>query len=90
MPTGSAGDIVHGFESLDGYLGPHPYFGAVVGRYANRIGGAKFTLDGHEYHLSKNDGANSLHGGFKGFDKVLVASRSERRLVKPPLPEHGW
>jgi aldose 1-epimerase len=68
---GVAGDIVHGFESLEGYLGPHPYFGAVVGRYANRVGGARFALDGHEYHLSKNDGANSLHGGFKGFDKVL-------------------
>lgn len=65
------GDIVHGFESLEGYLGPHPYFGSVVGRFANRIGGARFTLDGREYTLAKNDGENSLHGGFRGFDKVL-------------------
>jgi aldose 1-epimerase len=68
---GVPGDVVHGFESLGGYLGPQPYFGCVVGRYANRIGGARFTLDGHEYMLAKNDGENSLHGGFKGFDKVL-------------------
>jgi aldose 1-epimerase len=68
---GVMGDIVHGFESLEGYLGPNPYFGCVVGRYANRIGGAKFSLDGHEYLLAKNDGENSLHGGFRGFDKVL-------------------
>ena len=68
---GVMGDIVHGFESLEGYLGPHPYFGCIVGRYANRIGGARFTLDGHEYQLAKNDGENSLHGGFRGFDKVL-------------------
>ncbi len=68
---GVAGDIVHGFENLEGYLGPHPYFGVVVGRFANRIGGARFTLDGHEYLLAKNDGENSLHGGFKGFDKVI-------------------
>jgi len=68
---GEPGDIVHGFETLDRYLGGHPYFGSIVGRYANRIGGASFTLDGKEYGLAKNDGENSLHGGLRGFDKVL-------------------
>ncbi len=69
--SGAVGDVVHGFETLDGYLGGHPYFGAVVGRYANRIGGAGFALDGAEHRLARNDGENSLHGGLRGFDKVL-------------------
>ncbi|MFA5868798.1 MAG: aldose epimerase family protein, partial [Candidatus Bathyarchaeia archaeon] len=69
--AGGVGDVVHGFETLDGYLGKHPYFGAVVGRYANRIAGARFGLDGAEYRLARNDGENSLHGGLRGFDKVL-------------------
>ena len=68
---GESGDIVHGFDTLEGYLGKHPYFGCIVGRYANRIGGAKFMVDGREYRLAKNDGENSLHGGIKGFDRVL-------------------
>jgi len=67
---GEWGDIVHGFETLDGYLGKQPYFGCIVGRFANRIGGAGFKLDGREHHLAKNDGVNSLHGGLVGFDKV--------------------
>ena len=53
--TGEFADIVLGFDTLDGYLGSHPYFGAVVGRYANRIGGGKFTLDGKEYKLLSSD-----------------------------------
>jgi aldose 1-epimerase len=68
---GKMGDIVLGFDNLDGYLKTHPYFGAIIGRYGNRIGGAKFTLDGKEYKLAKNDGENTLHGGVKGFDKVV-------------------
>jgi aldose 1-epimerase len=68
---GELGDVVHGFETLDGYLGKQPYFGCIVGRYANRIGGARFKLEGREYRLAKNDGENSLHGGLLGFDKVL-------------------
>jgi aldose 1-epimerase len=66
-------DIVMGFDSLEGYTQtpPPPYFGATIGRYANRIGGAKFSLNGKTYTLDKNDGANSLHGGFHGFDKVM-------------------
>ncbi len=64
-------DIVLGFDDLDGYLGNNPYFGAIVGRYANRIANAEFTLGLKTYHLAKNDGPNSLHGGVKGFDKVV-------------------
>jgi aldose 1-epimerase len=68
---GNRGDVVLGFDSLAAYLQPHPYIGAVVGRYANRIGGARFVLDGQPYELAANDGPNHLHGGLKGFDKVL-------------------
>jgi aldose 1-epimerase len=69
--NGVPGDVVLGFDKIDGYLKAHPYFGAIIGRYGNRIGGAKFTLDGKEYKLAKNDGENTLHGGVKGFDKVV-------------------
>jgi aldose 1-epimerase len=69
--NGKPGDIVLGFDTLDGYLKSHPYFGAIIGRYGNRIGGAKFKLDGSEYKLAANNGINSLHGGIKGFDKVV-------------------
>src|SRR5512137_1391588 len=79
---GESGDIVHGFENLEGYLGKQPYFGCIVGRYANRIGGARFTLDGREYMLAKNDGENSLHGGTRGFDKVLWGAEAEADAIK--------
>ena len=69
--SGQVADIVLGFDSLPGYLGASPYFGAIVGRYANRIAAGRFTLDGVEYHLAQNNGPNSLHGGVRGFDKVL-------------------
>ena len=69
--SGTMGDVVTGFESLDGFLQKgNPFFGALVGRYGNRIANAKFTLDGKEYKLAANNGPNSLHGGNKGFDKV--------------------
>jgi len=67
--TGKMGDVVLGFDNLDGYLAPNPYFGALIGRYGNRIGNARFTLDGKEYKLAANDGPNSLHGGLTGFDR---------------------
>ena len=74
--TGQMADIVQGFDSLEGYLNPaEPYFGALIGRYGNRIGHAKFTLDGKVYNLPANDGANTLHGGPKGFDKVVWTPR---------------
>jgi aldose 1-epimerase len=68
---GALGDVVLGFDHLDGYLAENPFFGALVGRYGNRIGKAQFTLEGKVYKLAANDGPNSLHGGKKGFDKVL-------------------
>jgi len=68
---GQSADIVLGYEHLDGYLAKSPYFGAIVGRFGNRIKDARFTLDGKEYTLGKNNPPNTLHGGFKGFDKVL-------------------
>lgn len=60
-----------GFDNIEDYLGEHPYFGALIGRYANRIEGGKFELDGKEYQLTINNGENHLHGGTKGFDRVL-------------------
>lgn len=69
--SGALADVVHGFDDLDGYLAPHPYFGAIVGRYANRIARGRFTLDGRTYTLAVNNGANHLHGGHRGFDKVV-------------------
>src|SRR5258706_526534 len=69
--SGRLDDVVLGFDSLAGYLNNVPYFGAIVGRYANRIRNAQFTLDGTTYHLAKNIGENTLHGGVRGFDKVL-------------------
>jgi aldose 1-epimerase len=68
---GRLGDITLGFDNLQQYLDGHPYFGATVGRYANRIALGKFTLDGHTYTLATNNGPNHLHGGLKGFDKVI-------------------
>jgi aldose 1-epimerase len=69
--SGKLDDVVLGFENLQGYLGKHPYFGATVGRVANRIAKGKFSLNGQDYTLAVNDGPNTLHGGLKGFDKVV-------------------
>jgi aldose 1-epimerase len=71
--AGKFGDVVNGFDSLAGYTQqpPPPYFGALIGRYGNRIANGQFTLDGVHYTLAKNDGQNSLHGGLRGFDKVI-------------------
>jgi aldose 1-epimerase len=68
---GRHADITLGFDSLAGYLAGSPYFGAIVGRYANRVARGQFMLDGVTYHLARNNGPNSLHGGARGFDKVL-------------------
>jgi aldose 1-epimerase len=64
-------DIVLGYHTLDGYLKESPYFGAIVGRYANRVAKGKFTLEGKEYTLALNNGPNTLHGGLVGFDKAV-------------------
>jgi aldose 1-epimerase len=69
--TGNLADIVLGFDDLDGYLRNTPYFGAIAGRYANRIARGHFTLDGTTYTLAVNNPPNALHGGVRGFDKVL-------------------
>jgi aldose 1-epimerase len=71
--TGKLADVVLGFNNLESYLKGHPYFGATLGRVANRIAEGKFTLGGNTYNLAVNNGPNHLHGGIKGFDKVLWA-----------------
>lgn len=68
---GRLGDVVLGFDNLDQYLKGHAYFGCSVGRYANRIAKGRFALDGQTYKLAINNGPNALHGGLKGFDKVV-------------------
>ncbi len=85
--NGKPADITLGFDTLDGYIPRHPYFGATVGRYANRIGGAKFKLNDIEYTLETNNGPNHLHGGIKGFDKVMwkledIKAESDKALLK--------
>src|SRR6187200_49606 len=69
--SGRLGDVVLGFDTLDGYLKSSPYFGAVVGRYGNRIAKGQFALGGTTFKLATNNGPNHLHGGNKGFDKVV-------------------
>jgi aldose 1-epimerase len=69
--NGKMEDIVLGFDDLRGYLGEHPHFGGIIGRVANRIAKGRFALDGKEYRLAINNGPNSLHGGVKGFDRVV-------------------
>jgi len=78
--SGKMGDIVLGYDNLQSYITNSPYFGAIVGRYGNRIGKGKFTLDGVEYDkLAINNGENHLHGGIKGFDKVVWDDEPVRR-----------
>ena len=73
--AGKQGDVVLGYESADKYIANSPFFGALIGRYGNRIAHGKFQLDGKTFTLPKNDGENSLHGGTRGFDKVVWAAR---------------
>jgi aldose 1-epimerase len=74
--AGKLQDVVLGFDSLQPYLHGNPFFGALVGRYGNRIAKGKFNLDGEEYALIQNNGENHLHGGTKGFDKVIWESQA--------------
>lgn len=84
--SGKVEEITLGFDSLEGYLGRHPYFGATVGRFANRIAGGRFELEGKSYQLVRNNGPNHLHGGTVGFDKrmweALPFARGSRAGVR--------
>ncbi|HEY6268053.1 MAG TPA: aldose epimerase family protein [Candidatus Acidoferrum sp.] len=73
--NGKLADIILGYDGADGYAADKSYFGALVGRYGNRIGHAQFVLDGKTYTLAKNNGENSLHGGIKGFNKALWTAK---------------
>ena len=77
--NGNAGEVTLGFDTLEGYLSDHPYFGATVGRVANRIARGRFTLNGREYTLARNNGENHLHGGVRGFDKVVWHAESDTK-----------
>jgi aldose 1-epimerase len=82
---GELDDVVLGFENLDGYLAGHPYFGALIGRYGNRIAGGTFALDGQRYELARNNNNNHLHGGIAGFDKALWSPRPRSTPDGPQL-----
>jgi aldose 1-epimerase len=83
--NGKFGDIVLGYNTLEEYIKNSPYFGAIVGRYANRIAKGQFTLDGKKYTLAKNNGNNTLHGGIKGFDKVVWEAKEYQDSSKVAL-----
>jgi len=80
--NGKLADVVLGYDTVDGYVNDKSYFGALVGRYGNRIGQAQFALDGKTYTLAKNNGENSLHGGVKGFNKAVWAAKTLSSLAK--------
>ena len=89
---GKLHDVTLGYDTLNGYLNDTRNFGAIVGRFANRIADGKFTLNGATYHLPKNNGKNTLHGGFKGFGKKIFSSEISGdcvlfRLTSPDLDE---
>jgi len=93
--NGAPADVVLGFDTIDGYLGYHPYFGAVIGRYANRIALGRFTIDGISHRLTMNSGPNHLHGGAKGFDKhiwqpEIVGNNGVRLSRVSPDGEEGY
>ena len=83
--NGKFDDVMLGFNDLDTYLKGHPYFGAIIGRYGNRIAKGRFTLNGEEYKLAVNNGENTLHGGLKGFDKVVWTGRESKTKLGPAL-----
>src|ERR1700681_2556989 len=82
---GEISDVVLGFDNLEGYLNEHPCFGAIVGRYANRIAAGLITLEGKKYQLTLNNEENHLHGGLKGFDKVVWAAAERESASGPAL-----
>jgi len=86
--NGDFADIVLGYDTLASYLEATPYFGAVVGRYGNRIANGTFTLDGKTYTLAKNDGDNALHGGNVGFDKVVWEAKALKEKQRVGVELH--
>ena len=96
--SGKSADIVLGYDTLDGYEQDKTFFGATIGRYGNRIAGGQFTLDGTVFHLPKNDGPNSLHGGMRGFNKRIWTgvdrSRADAQVLElaytSPDGEEGY
>jgi aldose 1-epimerase len=84
--NGKPGDVVLGYDTLDGYEQGKSFFGATIGRYGNRIAGGEFTLDGTTFHIPKNDGPNTLHGGTRGFNKRVWTgvdrSRTEAQVLE--------
>src|SRR5215472_16514145 len=90
--NGKPANIVLGFDALAGYVttGNKPYMGAIIGRYANRIAGGTFELDGKTYHVPKNDGDNALHGGISGFNKkVWTATETENGVELKYVSKDG-
>ena len=83
--SGALADIVLGFDSPDDYLKKHPYFGAIIGRFANRIGNARFSIDGATYALAANEGPHHFHGGLRGFDKVVWSAEQSHGAEGPRL-----
>jgi len=83
--NGQYGNVVLGFDNLAGYLGENPFFGAIIGRYGNRIAKGKFTLSGNAYQLETNDGSNHLHGGVKGFHKVVWKAETKQDATSVSL-----
>ena len=83
--TGKLGDVVLGYDKLEDYLKATPYFGALIGRYGNRIAKGKFTLNGQAYTLATNNYPNALHGGLKGFDKVVWTAKTGGTAQEPTL-----
>ena len=92
--AGRPGEITLGFDEPFEYTGEHPYFGATVGRFANRIAFGRFRLNGKEHHLATNEGRHHLHGGVKGFDKVVWDGEEGDRGVRfhycSPDGEEGY
>lgn len=89
--NGRSVDVVLGFDSLEDYMEQTGFLGALIGRFGNRIGNAEFELDGKRYELFKNDGANHLHGGRRGFDKRIwkIEARDDTKLALSLVSEDG-
>jgi aldose 1-epimerase len=83
--SGRLGDVVLGFDTVEEYVDHNPYFGAIAGRVANRIAGGRFEIDGEQYQLATNNGPNHLHGGLRGFDKVIWNAEPRRTSEGPAL-----